>query len=143
MVVNVDSNFMLQVGDEIGLVKSNPRLLIIVSHSFIEMIVKTLSHYHLPKVKLKNHHQRLEKLKKEKVIDKFQFQLYDWFRELRNRAVHTPIFRLNDADFEPLHGLAKKEQLGVNSFHLFSIILISELWNKHLDVLGPVYLKKT
>ncbi|MGL1053786.1 DUF4145 domain-containing protein [Vibrio vulnificus] len=101
------SDYMLQVCDEIGLVKENPRLLVIVSHSFVEMIVKTLSDHHLPKVKLKNHNQRLEKLRKEQVIDEFQFQLYDWFRDLRNKAAHTPIFRLNDSDFEPLLGLVK------------------------------------
>ncbi|MBF4252505.1 hypothetical protein EAY15_18940, partial [Vibrio anguillarum] len=76
------SDYMLQVCDEIGLVKENPRLLVIVSHSFVEMIVKTLSDHHFPKVKLKNHNQRLEKLRKEQVIDEFQFQLYDWFRDL-------------------------------------------------------------
>ena len=136
------SDYMLQVCDEIGLVKENPRLLVIVSHSFVEMIVKTLSDHHLPEVKLKNHNQRLEKLRKEQVIDEFQFQVYDWFRELRNKAAHTPIFRLYASDFEPLFGLVKREQLGVQSFHRFSIKLISELWNKHLDVLGPVYLGK-
>ncbi|MCG9775326.1 hypothetical protein L1D49_18800, partial [Vibrio diabolicus] len=85
----MDSDYMLQVGDEIGLVKDNPRLLVIVSHSFVEMIVKTLSDHYLPEVKLKNHNQRLEKLRKEQVIDEFQFQVYDWFRELRNKAAHT------------------------------------------------------
>ncbi|NAZ48130.1 hypothetical protein GL178_18340 [Vibrio toranzoniae] len=138
----MDSDYMLQVGDEIGLVKDNPRLLVIVSHSFVEMIVKTLSDHYLPEVKLKNHNQRLEKLRKEQVIDEFQFQVYDWFRDLRNKAAHTSIFRLNDSDFEPLIGLVKREQLGVQSFHLFSIKLISELWNKHLEILAPVYLGK-
>ncbi|EGR0130455.1 DUF4145 domain-containing protein [Vibrio vulnificus] len=142
MEVFVDSDYMLQVGDEIGLVKDNPRLLIIVSHSFVEMIVKTLSDHYLPEVKLKNHNQRLEKLRKEQVIDEFQFQVYDWFRDLRNKAAHTPLFRLSDSDFEALVGVVKREQLGVPSFHLFSIKLISELWNKHLDILGPAYLGK-
>ena len=136
------SDYFLQVIDEIGLVKSNPRLLIIVSHSFVEMIVKSLSDYHIPSVKLHNHNQRLEKLRKEKIIDEFQFKLYDWFRELRNKAAHTPIFKLEDSDFEPLYGLVKREQLGVNSFYSFSIKLISELWNKHLDELAPLYMKE-
>ena len=138
----MDSDYMLQVGDEIGFVKDNPRLLVIVSHSFVEMIVKTLSDHYFPEVKLKNHNQRLEKLRKEQVINEFQFHVYDWFRDLRNKAAHTPIFRLNDSDFEPLIGLVKRERLGIQSFHLLSINLISELWNKHLEILAPVYLDK-
>lgn len=133
---------MLQVGKEIGLVKDNPRLLVIVSHSFVEMMVKTLLDHHLPKAKLKNHYQRLEMLKKHSVIDEFQFKLYDWFRELRNDTVHTPIFRLKDSDFYALHDLVKKEQLGVDNFHRFSLRLIAELWNKNLVVLGGTYLSK-
>ena len=133
---------MLQVGKEIGIVKDNPRLLVIVSHSFVEMMVKTLLDHHLPEAKLKNHYQRLEVLKKESVIDGFQFKLYDWFRVLRNDAVHTPIFRLKDSDFYALHCLVKKEQLGVDNFHRFSLTLIAELWNKNLDVLGDAYLSK-
>lgn len=133
---------MLKVGEEIGIVKDNPRLLVIVSHSFVEMMVKTLLDHHVPGMQLKNHNQRLEKLKKESVIDDFQFKLYDWFRELRNDAVHNPIFRLKESDFEKLHGLVKKEQLGVNNFHSFSIKLIFELWNKNLEVLGAAYLGK-
>ncbi|MGI2169955.1 DUF4145 domain-containing protein [Shewanella sp. MF05960] len=136
------SDYMLQVANEIGVVKDNPRLLIIVSHSFIEMMIKTLLEHHVPDLLLKNHNQRLEKLKKEAVIDEFQFELYDWFRELRNDAVHTPIFNLKDSDFERLSGLVKKEQLGVDCFHSFSLKLIAELWNKNLAVLGPEHLKK-
>lgn len=133
---------MLQVGEEIGIVKDNPRLLVIVSHSFVEMMVKNLLEHYVPGMQLKNHNQRLEKLKKESVIGDFQFKLYDWFRELRNDAVHNPIFRLKESDFEKLHGLVKKEQLGINNFHSFSIKLISELWNKNLEVLGAEYLGK-
>lgn len=133
---------MQQVGKEIGIVKDHPRLLIIVSHSFVEMMVKTLLVHHVPGLELKNHHQRLEKLKKESVIDNFQFELYDWFRELRNEAVHTPVFHLNNSHFEKLNGLVKNEQLGVSNFHSFSLKLISELWNKNLDVLGNAYLSK-
>jgi hypothetical protein len=122
-----------------GVVKDNPRLLIIVSHSFVEMMIKTLLEHHYPDIKLKNHHQRLEKLVKERIIDKFQFELYDWFRELRNQAVHTPIFRLQESCFDALIGHVKVDQLGVNNFHSFSFSLITELWNKNLDILGDVY----
>lgn len=133
---------MLQVGKEIGIVKDNPRLLIIVSHSFVEMMVKTLLDHHAPGLELKNHNQRLEKLKKESVIDNFQFELYDWFRELRNEAVHTPVFHLDDSHFERLNGLVKNKQLGVSNFHDFSLKLIMELWSKNLNVLGDAYLSE-
>ncbi|MDH5898178.1 hypothetical protein [Vibrio splendidus] len=139
MEKQLESNYMLQVSDEIGLVKDNPRLLIIVSHSFVEMIVKTLCDYYIPDVKLVNHNQRLEKLRKEKVLDEFQFKLYNWFRDLRNQAAHTPVFRLEASNFAELSGMVNKDLLEVKSFHLFSIKLIAELWNKHLDILVPVY----
>lgn len=133
---------MLKVAEEIGIVKDNPRLLVIVAHSFVEMMVKTLLDHHVQNLTLANHYQRLEKLKKEKIIDDFQFKLYDWFRELRNEAVHTPVFRLKECYFDGLLGLIKKEQLGLNNFHNFSLKLIAELWNKNLDVLGKEYLSK-
>nr|OEF39681.1 hypothetical protein OAC_12300 [Vibrio cyclitrophicus 1F273] len=139
MEKQLKSNYMLQVSNEIGVVKDNPRLLIIVSHSFVEMIIKTLCDYYIPGVKLVNHHQRLEKLRKEKVLNEFQFKLYNWFRELRNQAVHTPVFRLEASSFAELRGVVKEDLLEVQSFHLFSIKLITELWNKHLDILVPVY----
>jgi hypothetical protein len=133
---------MLQIGDEIGIVKNNPRLLVIVTHSFVEMMVKTLSDYYMPNVVMKNHHQRLQKLKKEGKIDDFQFSIYDWFRELRNEAVHTPIFKLSDAHFIGLIGVVNNRDLKAERFHRFSLSLIAELWNKNIEVLGPVYLKE-
>ena len=138
----MDFDYMLQIGEEIGIVKNNPRLLVIVSHAFVEMMVKTLSDHYMPNVVLKNHHQRLQKLKKEGKIDEFQFLLYDWFRDLRNDAAHTPIFRLSDEHFIPLNGLVKSRDLKAEHFHRFSLSLISELWNKNLEILGPIYLSK-
>ena len=140
--VALDSDYMLQVGDEIGIVKDNPRLLVIVSHAFVEMMVKTLSDHYIPTVVLKNHNQRLEKLKKEKIIDDFQFSVYDWFRELRNEAAHTPIFRLSNEHYSPLRGIVNNKDLKAECFHRFSLSLISELWNKNIEILGPVYLSK-
>ncbi|MDP2506853.1 hypothetical protein [Oceanobacter sp. 3_MG-2023] len=138
----MDSDYMLQVGEEIGMVKDNPRLLIIVSHSFVEMMVKTLSDHYMPNVVLRNHHQRLQKLKKEGIIDEFQFLIYDWFRVLRNDAVHVPIFRLSDEDFVPLNGVVKSRDLKAEHFHRFLLSLISDLWNKNLEILGSIFLRK-
>lgn len=138
----MEQDYMLQVGKEIGIVKDNPRLLVIVSHAFVEMMVKSLLDHHVPEAKLKNHYQRLEKLKQKSVIDDFQFKLYDWFRELRNDAVHTPIFRLKDSDFNALRGLVKMEQLDFDDFHSLSLKLIAELWNKNLGIFGEAYLSK-
>ncbi|WP_217523248.1 hypothetical protein [Vibrio metschnikovii] len=133
-------NYLLLVAEEMGLVKDNPRLQIIVSHSFIEMMVKSLVDHHFPENQMKNHSRRLEKLRKENIIDGFQFKLYQWYKDLRNVAVHTPLFRLHNDHFEPLIGVVKQTELNIDSFHRFSMSLIAELWNKNLDVLGPEYL---
>ena len=45
--LTLESDDMLQVGEEIGIVKDNPRLLVIVSHSFVEMMVKILLDHHV------------------------------------------------------------------------------------------------
>ncbi|HBC3496857.1 TPA: hypothetical protein KDY87_004237 [Vibrio parahaemolyticus] len=133
-------NYFLLVGEELGIVKEQPRLLIIVSHSFIEMMVKSLADYYVPDNQIRNHSRRLEKLRKVGIIDDFQFELYQWYKNLRNEAVHTPIFRLSDCHLEPLIGLVKRKELSVDNFHNFSMSLIGELWNKNLNVLGPKYL---
>jgi hypothetical protein len=140
MEIAMDDKFILKVFDEIGLVKDNNRLLIIVSHSFVEMIVKVLVEVHT-ECRLKNHHNRLEKLKSEKIIDEFQFDVYNWFRELRNEAVHSPLFELTADKYELLDGKVDGKNLQPDYFHRFSISLISELWNKHLDVFLPRFHK--
>jgi len=134
----IDSDYFKQIGEEIGLVKDNERLLIIVSHAFIEMMVKALLDHHINN-DLRTHHRRLKKLKAEKLITENQFIIYDWFRNLRNDAAHNPIFRLRQEKLNEIVPNIKDKYSKVEAFHLLSIGLISELWNKNLDLFLPLF----
>jgi hypothetical protein len=66
-------------------------------------------------------------------IDDNFFRVLDWFRKLRNRAAHEPLFEITEKD------LLFVKQCGAKSFSEFCVDLVTGFWNSELDTLGPVF----
>ena len=134
----------LQVIQELALVKNHHRPLVLVTHGFIEMMVEALIKHHVknPKRILVDsrtypHSAKLLILNEVGVVDDQTYRVFDWFRRLRNRAAHEPLFKLLPEDFQRLRCSDPPEPL--KDFHRFCIFLLGGFWNVHLDVLGPLF----
>jgi hypothetical protein len=128
---------------EIGRVKNDHRLLILVSHGVLELLVNSLID-----LKCKNakriasdsrgfpHAARLLILNELGVISDAQLKAYDSFRKLRNRAAHEPLFVLKTAD---LAGFSDRFT-DPASLYLLCTAIIGGLWNDHVTDMARRFL---
>ena len=98
----LDDAPMIKITREITMVKNNNRLLVLVTHGFIELLVNALiDHYLKNSKKVTNdgrsypHSTKLLLLNEVGIIDDNLYKVFNWFRKLRNRAAHQPIFKVN------------------------------------------------
>ncbi|MBV9959742.1 MAG: hypothetical protein JO360_15060 [Acidobacteria bacterium] len=134
---------IIKVFMELGKVKESPRLLVLVAHGFIELLVNTVID-----AKCKNskkitsnrrdypHSAKLLILNETGVLPDDLYRIFDWFRKLRNRAAHEPIFSVTKSD---LSILKNKKYHDPENLYEFCTVLIGGFWNEHLDILGPVF----
>ena len=123
---------------EITRVKDDQRLLILVSHGVLELFVNALVD-----AKCKNskritsdsrgypHSARLIILNEIGVISDPQFEMYDWFRKLRNRAAHDPVFELRPEDLERL----PEDHRNPARLERVCVSIVGGFWNAHIPEL--------
>jgi hypothetical protein len=128
---------------EIGRVKDDQRLLLLVSHGVLELLANSLI-----ELKCKNakriasdsrgfpHAARLLILSEIGVISDLQLKAYDAFRKLRNRAAHEPLFVIKAADLAAF----SERFRGPASLYLLCTALVGGLWNDHVVELAPYFL---
>lgn len=138
-----ENDMHLKVYRELFLVQGHSRLLVLVAHGFIELMVNTLCDHYLKNGKKITsdsrsylHSSKLIILNEVGVIDDHQYKIYDWFRRLRNKAAHQPIFDIEKKD---LCHLRNEKYHDPENFFSLCIILISSLWNDHTKVLTPIF----
>lgn len=134
---------LMRFFQEIGRVRNDPRLLILVSHGVLELLVNNLID-----LKCKNakriasdsrgfpHAARLLILNEIGVISDTQLRVYDAFRKLRNRAAHEPLFAIKTEDFAAFAEHSRNPA----SLYLLCTALVGGLWNDHVPDLAPRFL---
>lgn len=139
----VPSDPLMRFLQEIGRVKDDQRLLLLVSHSVLELLTNGLI-----ELKCKNakriasdsrgfpHAARLLILNEIGVISDLQLKAYDSFRKLRNRAAHEPLFVIKAADLAAFSERFRDPA----SFYLLCTALVGGLWNDHVVDLASRFL---
>jgi hypothetical protein len=140
---HLKDDLFIQVFMEMDLAKGHSRMLVLVTHGFIELLVNTLIKHHAKNHKkiLKDtrsypHSTKLIILNELGILDDGNYKLFDWFRGLRNEAAHKPIFSVTE---EHLEKVANEEFKDPNNFHRFCIFLLGGFWNRHVKIFGPVF----
>jgi len=135
---------MIKISREMAIVKNNTRLLVLVTHGFLELLVNALVDHYLKNSKkvtnderLYPHSTKLLILNELGIIDDNLYKVFNWFRKLRNRAAHQPLFKLTKDDLK--HIGPKEYQNPDNFYDLCMLELIAGFWNKHIPIFGPIF----
>jgi len=138
-----DDTFLL-VMKELSIVKDHNRLLLLVTHGFVEMAIEALIKHHLKNSKkllddsrTYPHSAKLLILNELGIISDQLYGVFDWLRKLRNRAAHDALFRLRKQDFPTIKCDDPIDP--VDDFYRFCVLLLAGFWNEHLDVFGPLF----
>ena len=133
-------NFMREV-----CLPGNYRFRVIVAGATLELFLTTLVKHHC-----KKHGSQFSKYPLEKkililhemgILTENRFKLLNHFRDLRNKAAHTPNFEITKHDISKFHvTLVKPENLPEHIIisHICTKMAF-ELWNEHKDVLARYF----
>jgi hypothetical protein len=138
----ISSNLLLGVISEINSLKEHPRMQVFITHGFLELIVNILI-----KSKAKNG-KKISKdtrsytystqtliLNELNIISDEFYQVLDWFRKIRNKAAHQPLFEITNNELSQVR--LNKNKVEISSFTDLCVYLILVIINDKLDVLGP------
>jgi hypothetical protein len=140
---HLKNDLIIQVFKELSLVQGHTRLLVLVAHGFIELMVNALIDHHLKNSKKVTsdsrsypHSTKLLLLNEIGIIDDQRYKVFDWFRKLRNKAAHQPIFRVTKNE---LSVIADKKYHDPEKLYEICVDLIGGLWNQHIPIFGPLF----
>jgi uncharacterized protein YutE (UPF0331/DUF86 family) len=140
---HLKNDTLIKIHRELALVKSHTRLLVLVSHGFIELLINALVDHHLKKAKkiksdnrTYSHSVKLLILNEIGLLTDEQYEVFDWFRKLRNRAAHDPIFYVSEQD---LKKISDKNYHDPANFYGLCVLLIGGFWNQHVPIFGPIF----
>jgi len=133
----------IQMISQIVRLKDEPRLLILVAHGFVELMVNALIDNKLKNAKRITsdgrgfpHSTKLLLLHEVGVLDDEQYRVFSWFRKLRNRAAHEPLFELTPQDLKALRAPHSDPE----HFHQTIQSLVLGYWNQHVELFGRVFI---
>jgi len=139
-----DDALLNKITREMAMVKNNNRLLVLVTHGFIELLVNALIDHYLKNSKkvtnderLYPHSTKLLLLNEIGIIDDNLYKVFNWFRKLRNRAAHQPIFQVIEDDLKNIS--PEKYKNPSNFYNLCMGELIGGFWNQHIPIFGPIF----
>jgi len=140
---HLKDDLIMQIFKELSLVKGHTRLLVLVTHGFIELLVNALVDHHLKNSKKVTsdgrsypHSTKILLLNELGIIEDSQYKVFDWFRKLRNKAAHQPIFQVTKNELKNISPEKYKE---IDNFYELCIELIGGFWNQHIPIFGPKF----
>jgi hypothetical protein len=140
----IDNTLLTKITREIIKVKDNNRMLVLVTHGFIELLINALIDHNLKNSKKVTNDERsyphatkLLILNELGLIDDNWYKVFNWFRKLRNRAAHQPLFKLTKDDLKYIG--PKEYQNPENFYELCMLELIAGFWNEHIPIFGPIF----
>lgn len=123
--------------------KDDPRILILVSHGFLELMINALIDHKLKNSKRINsdsrnypHSIKLLILNEVGVLPDKIYKAFDHFRKLRNKAAHEPLFKLTREDLAFL----SPPYSDPANFHDAVVNLVLGFWNRHTELFVKVFL---
>ena len=134
----IEDAIVTQIFMELSVVKDNTRSLVLVTHGFIELLVNTLADHYLKNSKKVTsdersypHSIKILLLNELGIIEDNQYKVFDWFRKLRNKAAHQPIFYVTKND---LKNLSPKKFRDPKNFYNFCFEFMGGFWNQHIPI---------
>ncbi|GAG88789.1 unnamed protein product [marine sediment metagenome] len=139
---------LIRFHKEIGRVKDDERLLVLVTHGFIELLLNVIVEAKCKRAKkIKDsqdypHSVKLVLLNEIGLINDCFFEILDWFRRLRNKAAHEPFFALSDSDRNYVNRTLESFPPGraTGGLPRFCTYIVGAIWNGHKDILMPVFM---
>ena len=139
----LEDALLTQIMSELSIVKDHTRLLVLVTHVFIELLVNALADHYLKNSKKVTsdersypHSTKILLLNELGIIEDSQYKVFDWFRKLRNKAAHQPIFYVTKND---LKNLSPKKYRDPKNFYYFCFEFMGGFWNQHIPIFGPIF----
>lgn len=139
----VPSDLFFKVFNEIVLVNDHPRLLVLVGNGFLEVLITALVRHKLKRGKevasdsrTYPYSARLVLLFEAGVLTEKEFVTLDWYRSMRNRAAHEPLFWVEEADFAALGNPAYAD---LSKLPRLTTDLLGSIWNKHYELFSPLF----
>ncbi|HGH6027991.1 TPA: hypothetical protein AB5H75_004022 [Vibrio mimicus] len=136
-------DMLFRVFRELSIVKDNTRLLVLVTNGFMELLINRLIETKTKNAKkIKSNGQsfpyatKLLILNEINVISNESYEVFEWFRKLRNNSAHSPVFEVTKND---LKNLSYEQYHDPSDFYNLCTAFIGSLWNNHVDVFGPVF----
>ena len=138
----------LKFHKEIARVKDDERLLILVTHGFIELLLNVVIDGKCKRAKKIRksrdypHSVKLVLLNEIGLINDRFYQILDWFRRKRNDAAHQPFFELSESDRDYINKTLESFSRGKADGGLprFCNYIVGAIWNAHRDVLVPAFM---
>ena len=148
-------HILVSFSKELHTVRDHPRLLIILTHGFIEGLVdeiikaKCKNGNEIEKSPFYSHSMKLIIMHEAGLLNDPLFDALSWFRRLRNRVVHDPFYKPNKSDAiaakEKLMGFSPwidRESVSHPVFwHMVCRTLQGALWNYHVDTMRDRFMK--
>jgi hypothetical protein len=138
----IENNLLLGVLSEINSIKDNPRMQVFITHGFLELLINIL---------IKNKAKNGKKIARDNrsytyssktlilneldVINDEFYKVLDWFRKVRNKAAHEPLFAVTNEDLSEVK--LNNIKIDLSNFTELCTNLILILINDNLNVLGP------
>ena len=144
MAQNEDTDdFLTRVFKELNDQQNNARHCVILMHGFIELLINVLIEAHCKNGKQITsssrdypHSTKLLILYELSILNAAQFKVLSWFRKLRNRAAHTPLFDLTPNDLVAFRGTSFES---VDQFALLCVDIFCDIWNQHAHLFAEKF----
>ena len=144
----MEEDQLIKFSREIARVKDNERLLVIVTHGFIELLLNVIIEAKCKRAKkIKDSRDypqsvKLVLLNEIGLIDDNLFKVLDWFRRLRNKAAHEPFFTLSDSDSDYINKTLESFPPGkaIGGLPRFCFQIVGLIWNPHRKILIPAFM---
>jgi len=140
-------DLLFKVYEEITVVGGHPRLLVLVGNGFLEVLITALVKHKLKRGKEISSDSRtytygpqLTLLYEASILTDKEFKTLDWYRTIRNRAAHEPIFRMTEGDFA---ALANPAYADATKLLRLTTDLVGSIWNKHHELFSPLFADKS
>ena len=129
---------------ELQVMRASHRLCVIAAHGLLELLINTFVEAnckHGKDISSRSrdytHSAKLVILHELSLITDSEFRQFDWFRKLRNRAAHDPLFEITSADLDLFRG---SDYSNPDNFYMVCINLIGGFWNRHVTFFAPKFL---
>ena len=136
-------DLLFKVYEEIMVVDGHPRLVVLVGNGFLEILINTLVKHKLKRGKevsadwrTYTYAAQLTLLYEAGFLTDKEFSTLDWYRSIRNRAAHEPLFDIDESDFARLGNPA---YAGLDKLSRLTTDLVGSIWNKHHELFSPLF----